>query len=220
MSNLSRTSHPPGSITLPNGEKIDLVDICGRQLVIPAGTMVQVPKDQEWFITAMSVLPSEGYTPPDGVGTRPYAHWGDVQILYGGKSYFRTSVLTLMDRYWGRYNLNPSYPDVVAKLEHANHAVRMAPKIHELAQALEHAADMVRAYLQIASPAFPTPIGVKEGGSFTVEHVECEHVHGEEGTADGVNKVTFMLPGGSTIEARSRAVVDVELLLLTKRRVL
>jgi hypothetical protein len=220
MSNLSRTPNPPGGFTLPNGEKIDLVDICGRQLVIPAGTMVQAPKDQEWFITAMSVLPSEGYTPPDGVGTRSYAHWGDVQILYGGKPYFRTSVLTLMDRYWGRYNLNPSYPDVVAKLEHANHAVRMAPKIRELAQALEHAADMVRAYLQIASPAFPTPIRVKEGESFTVEHVECEHVFGQDGTASGTDKYAFALPGGRTMEAPVRGAVDVELLLLTKRRVL
>jgi hypothetical protein len=205
---------------MPNGERIELHDVGGRQLVIPAGTTVQVPKDQEWFITAMSVLPSEGYTPPDGVGTRPYAHWGDVQILYGGKPHFRTSVLTLMDRYWGRYNLNPSYPDVVAKLEHANHAVRMAPKIHELAQALEHAANMVRAYLLIASPSFPTPIAVKEGESFTVEHVECEHVFGEEGTSDGVSDVTFMVTGAGAMKARSRAVVDVELLLMTKRRLL
>lgn len=184
------------SITLPNGQQVEMVDVGTRQLVIPAGTTVKVPKGQEWFIIAMSVLPSEGYTPPDGVTTRPHARWGDVQIMCNGTADFRTSVLTLMDRYWGRYNLNPSYPDVLAKLEHANHAVRMAPKITELARALEHAADMVRAYLQIAMPSFPTPIRVKEGDSFTVEHVQCDHG-----------------------EAINCGAVDVELLLMTRRRV-
>jgi hypothetical protein len=184
---------------MPDGRIISLVDIGSRQLVVPTGATIRVPEGCEWLITAMSVLPTRNYVPPDGSVRRDVADWGDVQIrIEDARAHCRTSALTLMDRYWGRYNLSPCLPEAVAKLELAMHAVQTAPRIVELARALEAGLEAVRGYLGAAMPQFTSPVMISGGRSFTIEHVDCE-VH--------------------TDQLRAPGALDVELLLIVKRPV-
>lgn len=190
-------------ITLRGSQKIRLHEIGSRQLVVPTGAILRVPEGCEWFIVAMSVLPRHGYTPPDGASVRDVRRWGDVQIrLDDQRAYFRTAALTLMDRYWGRYNLNPNLSEVTSKLEHALHLIHTAPSIPELARAIEHGLEMTRAYLQVAAPQFPSPITVSGGKSFWIEHLDCAD-------ENGANSSSRRPPGA----------LDVELLITTKRPV-
>ena len=186
-------------LTLPNGQEIELHDLSSRQLLVPVGTSIVVPSEHEWRITAMSVPPVRGYVPPIGSETRDSQSWGDIQIRVDDSlnAQFRTSALTLMDRYWGRYNLSPELPDLVAKLTQAQHALITAPKISELLLLVDRATVALHVYLQAAAPAFPMPITVTGNQRFTVEIVDCE----------------------GAVEHYMARTLDVELLVLMKRPV-
>ena len=164
-------------LTLPNGQEVELHDLGWRQLLVPVGTSITVPATHEWTILGMVIPPVRDYVPPVGSETRDAQKWGDVQIRLEGAEHAqsRSSVLTLMDRYWGRCNLCPEWPEVAAKLAHAQHAVVTAPKITELFAALEHARYALQEYLGTADSPFPVPVTVTGERRFTVEHVGCEN---------------------------------------------
>lgn len=184
---------------MPDGRKIELKEVDSRQLVVPTGATMHVPENVTWIIKAMSVLPRPSYAPP-GTEARDPRFWGDVQIRLRDRAYFRTGALTLMDRYWGRYSLNPELPEAVAKLEQAQHAVLTAPRIPDLAIALAQGAEAARAYIEVAAPMFPQPIIVPGDTSFTVEHLDCA-VQAEDEVL------------------RKPGYLDVELLLMVQRPV-
>jgi hypothetical protein len=186
-------------VTLPGGQVIELHDLSSRQLLVPVGTTVRIPIGHEWTITSMSAPPVRGYVPPVGSETRNSHEWGDVQIRVDDlpNAQFRTSALTLMDRYWGRYNLSPELPDLVAKLTQAQHALITAPKISELLLLVDRTTVALHTYLQAAAPAFPTPITVTGNQRFTVEIVDCE----------------------GAVEHYMARTLDVELLVLMQRPV-
>lgn len=164
-------------LTLPDGKEIELHDLGWRQLLVPVGASITVPAQHEWTILGMSVPPIRGYVPPIGSATRNAQTWGDVQIRLEGatNAQSRTSVLTLMDRYWGRCNLCPEASEIASKLAHAQHAALTAPEISELLTTLEYARMALQEYLGAADPPFPVPITVTGERRFTIEHVDCEN---------------------------------------------
>jgi hypothetical protein len=148
-------------------------------LVLPDMTVNVPSKHTAWLIQAMAALPTYGYMPPDGASDRNARSYGDIQIVHRDQAHLRTSVLTLMDRYWGRYNLNPGLPDLVTKIQHANHAAISAPRIASLVEALGNAVSLTREYVIAMSGLANKPVEVKGGQSFTVEWVPCEGFGGE-----------------------------------------
>lgn len=200
-------------IILPDGQEIQINDIASRQIILPVGASVRVPQEHEWTIMGMSALPVVGYVPPLGTESRNARAWGDIQIRVNDSpnEQSRTNVLTLMDRYWGRYNLNPALPEVAAKLVHAQQALLASPKIQELSTALDHAFQQLNAYLMAAAPSFGISVTVRDGSRFTIEHVP-------ESEESGVLSGDVTLPDGSrhTVH-RSGATLDVELLVMIRR---
>jgi hypothetical protein len=165
-----------GKIRLPDGKEIEVHDLSARQMLVPVGTTIVVPLGHEWTITAMFVPPVRGYVPPIGSETRDSQSWGDVQIRIDDSpnAQLRTSVLTLMDRYWGRCNLSPELPDLVAGLQRAQHALITAPKITELSVSLDQATIALQQYLMAAAPMLATPVTVAGNRRIAIEIVDCE----------------------------------------------
>jgi len=200
------------TMTTPDGRVVEVNDIGTRQLILPVGTTVQVPEKHTWFIVSMSALPNQYYTPPLGAGElRDVRSWGDVQICINGQPHFRTNVVTLMDRYWGRYNLNPQLPEITAKLTQAQQALYTAPKIAELAKAMEYAQEWLANYLTVASPKFESPLQLS-GGSFTIEHVACDAL-----PATTVDYAAMAADTPITVPIQVTSIIDVELLLMIRR---
>jgi len=165
------------SITGPDGGKIEIHDISPRQFVVPVGTVLRIPNDHEWYVTGVAVLPTRGYTPPLGAGEdRDARAWGDLQLRVNDApdAQFRANILTLIDRYWGRYNLNPTLPELAARLTAAQQAMYTAPKISELYTLLDHVLVQYTQYLDAAAPKLETPLILRGGWHFTVECVPSE----------------------------------------------
>jgi hypothetical protein len=180
---------------LPGVEErqVEVFDVVTRHLVLPTGTSVVIPHKHEWVIMAMTALPHPSYSPP-GTPRDAYA-FGDVRLRVDGRDFFHANALTLMDRYWGRYNLHPEIADVVAKLDEAQHALQTAPTIPDLAMWIEKAADAAKLYQNTVSPSFDKPGIVKSEETLTIEQAPCQ---------------------GDTVQYTS---IDVELLLVIKRPV-
>lgn len=162
------------TITMPDGTQAEVHDLSSRQLLVPAGTALIVPAGHEWTIMSLTAPPVRGWIPPIGTATRNAEEWGDIQIRLGARPLARISTLTLMDRYWGRCNLAPELPDVVAKLAHAQHAVATAPTIHELRMTLERAGVALDEYMRVAAPPL-IPLQMSSQCCFVVEHIDCEN---------------------------------------------
>jgi hypothetical protein len=177
---------------LPGPDKIEVFDVVNRHLVLPVGTSVSVPARHEWVVLSMTVLPHPSYSPP-GTPRDVYAY-GDIQLCIDDQDVLRANALTLMDRYWGRYNLHPELTDALAKLEQAQHAIQTAPTLPDLAITIEKASDAAKHYQDAVAPRFDKPGIVKEGCTLTVSQERCE------------------------FEAEPRyASLDIELLLVIKR---
>ena len=174
---------------------LEVREVVNRQLVLPVGVTMVVPPEHQWVIQSMTVLPHPNYSPP-GTPRDQYA-FGDVQLHVGSHSQIRANALTLMDRYWGRYNLDPTLGEVVAKLDEAQHAVQAAPTIPELAMAIERAGDAANHYQDTVSPHFDKPALANAGDQITTEQVQCE--------------------AGGTVKHKA---LDVELLFVISRPVL
>lgn len=156
--------------------RLAIHDVVVRQLIVPVGTTIRVPDDHEWGISALAALPHPQYSPPGGERD-PYA-FGDICLQLGDLPTIRMNAYTLMDRYWGRYNLTPELPEVVAKLEEAQHAIQSAPTIPGLALAIEQAAQALSFYQQQVMPDFKEQmLLVKERGLLTVQQVACQRGH-------------------------------------------
>jgi hypothetical protein len=161
-------------LNLPNGNQIEIKDISPRQLVVPVGTTLRVPEGHNWLVRSVTVLPTTGYTPPLGVGeARDLYVFGDLSLRVGENKddSFCANVLTLMDRYWGRHNLNPHLYDAAMKLQQAQHAVFTAPTIPELQQTLGKARECLTEYLTAASPLSDSPVLVRGPADLHVRHV-------------------------------------------------
>jgi len=197
-------------VQLPGGATVQVSDISPRQLVVPVGTTLQVPAEHEWYVTSMAVLPTRGYVPPLGAGEERDARaWGDLQIsVNGAPGTYRMNVLTLIDRYWGRYNLNPLLPEVTARLTAAQQAAYTAPKLTELHVHLDHLVMTHGQYLDAAAPRFDAPLILKDGAKFTIEHVPSE--------TGAVIEVLVDADHGPQQVNVLRAL-DVELIMLVKR---
>lgn len=168
----------PGYQSLPglpkDGEvgEVIVYDVVTRQLVLPAGTVLRVPMDHEWVITAITAIPHPRYSPP---GTpRDQYEFGDVILRVKDSHYFQGNALSMMDRYWGRYNLNPELSEVITKIEDAQHAVQSAPTIPDLALAVELTERAVLNYQNAVSPRFETPVIAKSGDEVAVEQTACK----------------------------------------------
>jgi hypothetical protein len=161
----------------------------------------------------MAVLPTRGYTPPLGTGeVRDARAWGDLQIRVNDApdTHFRTNVLTLIDRYWGRFNLNPLLPEIAAKLTAAQQAMYTAPKISEMYTLMDHLVLKYSQYLDAAAPKFETPLRLDGGARFTIEHVTSEGV--------AVTEVLRDSELGS-LNVKVLRALDVELSTIIKRPV-
>jgi hypothetical protein len=170
------------TVELPDGREVEVTDstavevtdVVWRQVVLPVGSALHVPPKQQWVVVAMSVLPHYQYTPP-GAGERDTYAFGDVLLdVAGTAEHWRANALTLMDRYWGRYNLNPELREAVTKLEEAQYAVSTAPSLPELGLAVEKALDLTKRYSEAAAPEFAKPAVAPEGSTLAIEQVECE----------------------------------------------
>jgi hypothetical protein len=193
--------------------EIQISDISPRLFVVPIGTMVHVPDGHEWFIMGVTVLPTRGYTPPLGTGEmRDARAWGDLQIRVNDKVHtsFRANVLTLIDRYWGRFNLNPMLPELAAKLTAAQQALYTAPKLSELYTLMGHLDIAYQQYIDAAAPRLDKPVQLAGGARFVIEHVACED-------ATVTEMVTDSDLGSMPVKV-TRAL-DVELSMLIKRTV-
>lgn len=188
-------------------------DVSPRIFTIPVGTTLHVPDGHEWFINAMAVLPTRGYVPPLGADeTRNARAWGDLQIRVNDKpdAHFRTNVLTLIDRYWGRLNLNPLLPEISAKLTALQQAMYTAPKISEMYTLMDHLAHAYSQYVDAAAPKFEMPLVVPSGAKFTIEHVPSD--------VDTVVDTMRDIEGG-VIDVQVLRALDVEVSTIIRRRV-
>jgi len=200
------------SVTLPTGQQIEIHDISARLLVVPIGTVLRVPDGHEWYLMSVAVLPTRGYVSPLGTGeTRDARAWGDLQIRMNDASdaLFRANVLTLIDRYWGRFNLNPMLPELAARLTAAQQALHTAPKISEMYTLLDHLVIKYQQYLDTAAPKLETSVTLRSGVHYAIEHVAAEA---------GVAEMLVDSELGAVPVKVTRAL-DVELSLMVKRPV-
>jgi hypothetical protein len=148
-------------------------------MIVPVGTRIEVPshdddpQGHQWILMGIAVVPHPSYTSP---GTdRDMRTFGDVCVYFDDERILhRLNAYTLMDRYWGRYNLSPELPDLTAKLEMMQHAARSAPRLLDLAQAIEAARDALIYYQQAVTPLFDKPITVPAGRTFRVVQLPCK----------------------------------------------
>lgn len=192
---------------------LQISDISPRLLVVPIGTTLHVPADHEWYIMGVAVLPTRGYAPPLGAGeTRDARAWGDLQIRVGDTAHasFRANVLTLIDRYWGRFNLNPMLPELTAKLVAAQQSLFTAPKLSEMYALMGHLDIAYQHYLDAAAPRLDAPVKLLGEARFTIEHVACEDA-----------SVTAMLTDAQlgSMPIKVTRALDVELSMIVKRTV-
>jgi hypothetical protein len=158
-------------------DDIVISDISPRLFVVPIGTTLHVPDGHEWYIMGIAVLPTRGYAPPLGAGeVRDARAWGDLQIRIDDAAHasFRANVLTLIDRYWGRFNLNPMLPGLTAKFAAAQQAMYTAPKLSEMYTLMGHLDVAYQQYIDAAAPRLDKPMQLNGGARFTIEHVACE----------------------------------------------
>lgn len=199
-------------IKTPSGREVEIHDISSRLLVVPIGTVLHVPHGHEWYVMSIAVLPTRGYTPPLGAGeVRDARAWGDLQLRVNDAqdASFRANVLTLIDRYWGRFNLNPMLPEFAAKLTAAQQALHTAPKIHDLYVLLDHLSLAYTQYLDAAAPKLDAPLTLHSDVRFTVEHVAAD---------DGIAEILTDSALGDVPVKVTRSL-DVELSLIIKRPV-
>lgn len=196
---------------LPSGVEVSFTDRGMRQMVVPIGTTLRVPKGQTWRVVGMAVLPAPNYEAPSPGCDRNAQAWGEVCLRTEKGIAVSMNTLTLMDRYWGRYNLLPDYPDVIARLEHVSQAMRAAPTVPELLAAVEMACDSAYVYTTKIAPVIPwdagaPPLEVEGGAFFVVEYMtEPEKID---------RKCT--LPDGTTIPVKLKQLADVELTVFVK----
>lgn len=165
------------TLTSPTGSDIEVSDISHRLMNVPLGTTLRVPDRHEWYITGVAIMPTRGYTPPLGAGeTRDARAWGDLQIRVNDQpdAHFRANVLTLIDRYWGRFNLNPSLPELVAKLTEAQQVMFTAPKLSELYTLMDHLVIKHMEYIDAAAPRLDKPVVLQGGVQCMIEHVPSD----------------------------------------------
>ncbi len=198
---------------MPDGQKIEVHDISTRQFVVPVGTTLTIPDGHEWYVMGIAVLPVRGYTPPLGAGeVRNARAWGDLQLRVNDSpdAQFRANVLTLIDRYWGRYNLNPTLPEITARLTAAQQAMYTAPKISELYTMMDHLLIQHAQYLDAAAPKLETSLTLRGGWHFTVECVAS--------VGPAVDEVVTDSQLG-TVDVKVLRALDVELSMIIKRPV-
>lgn len=196
---------------MTDDREIEVHDISPRLFTVPVGTTFVVPDDHEWHLMAMSVLPTRGYEPPLGAGeSRNAQAWGDLQIRVDDNPnpYFRTNVLTLIDRYWGRFNLNPLLPQLAAQLTAAQQAMYTAPKIASMYTLMDHLTSSYAQYLNAAAPQFEMPLHLKGGARFTIEHV-----------ASDSDTATTLIDKFAGVDVDHLRALDVELSTIIKRPV-
>lgn len=194
--------------------EIQISDISPRLMTIPIGTTLEVPQGHEWYITGVAVLPTRGYVPPLTGEARDARSWGDLQIRVhdrGPGDYFRANVLTLIDRYWGRFNLNPSLPDIAAKLTAAQQAMYTAPKLSDMYTLMDHLMIKYAQYLDTAAPRLEQPLQLNGGARFTIECVAPE--------GETVAEVLHDSELDADIKVKVLRALDVELSMLVKRPV-
>ena len=190
------------ALRLPNGNEIHLTDISPQQIVVPMGTQIVVPTGQEWQLVAAAVIPTADYIPPMGTyETRDVYRYGDVRItrqMRGERDEaFRANALALMDRYWGRHNVNPHLFDATMKLSYMQQAALTAPAIRELGVMLRAAREELVRYLSVASPLETVPACFVGPSALQIEHAAC----------------------GAPESSPSPLLLDVELLFYIKRSV-
>jgi len=195
---------------LPSGVEVAIFDQGMRQMVIPIGTTLRVPEKQTWTIVGMAVLPTPAYEAPCPGCDRNALAWGEVCLRSeSGNVVVAMNTLTLMDRYWGRYNMSPNYPDIVARLEHVSHAMRAAPSVIDLLAAIEMSFDTLKAYTTKIAPVFDPPFEAGGGTAIAVEFVT---------EPEKIDKL-FKQPDGKLITAKIGSLMDVELTVFVKKNV-
>lgn len=144
-----------------------LIDTDVRQMLVPSNTTLIVPRQQEWVIQSITVLPAYRYVPP-GAGDRDVTKFGKLVVSVQGRVLYTANIVTLMDQYWGRYTLTPTLPDQIAQLEKAQHTILSAPYVAEMATAIEAARFALMNYLALASPLLHIPLIIQEKASITL----------------------------------------------------
>ena len=196
-------------IKLANGDEVTLYDLQYHPLLLPSGTQITIPKEETWTVLSVAVMPGAHYAPPDS-GLRDVELWGFIQLRLGHqkKAFYRASALTLMDRYWGRYTLNPEWPELKAKIEHLHHAAATAPYTKEMMTLVDEAQRCLSKYIHTVEPKMEQPITVKEGSMLCIEHVDYK----EKG-------VEVFSQNGETVVGALRDPLYVELQIAYKRPV-
>ena len=88
----------------------DFREYITQRMIVQTGELIVVPKDQQWLLRGVMIVPTRDYLKPDedmGKKRRKLAaEYGDLVIDLQDRPYFRAPALSLMDAWWARFRFD------------------------------------------------------------------------------------------------------------------